>query len=284
MSCSGCFSGSLWPAEPIGGIATLHGVQTYITGSTSLQEPEAIIIFITDAFGFNLVNSKLLADAYGIATGFRVLVPDIIPGGGVPAYSLSLMNAVNASIPWWNVWGHLKRIGNIVRMMGIFIPFAIRTRTAFPGILAYVRAVRSELPAGSKLGVAGFCWGAMQTAQLCAEPATHGGGERLVDAHFAAHPSGLKKSEIIQYARRFTVPFSLAVGDKDVLLPEQAAAELEAGLRGVYSKEPSHFESKMYAGCGHGFAVRADREKTEEDQAARDATDQAANWFRKFLA
>lgn len=284
MSCPDCFSGFVWPSEPRGATTTIHGVRTYITGPLPSQISHATIIFITDAFGLNLVNSKLLADAYGSATGFRVLVPDIIPGGGVPLESLSLMDSVRKPVPWWNIWGHLKRVAKIIRMMTIFIPFARRTKTVFPGILAYTRSVRSELPPAGKLGVAGFCWGAMQTMKLCAEPAAEGSNEPLVDAHFAAHPSGLKPIDLIGYAERFAVPFSLALGDEDFILSKQAAAELEVGLREVYSKQPSHFEAKMYNKCGHGFAVRADRHKTMEDEAASEATRQAAQWFQKFLA
>lgn len=77
--------------------------------------------------------------------------------------------------------------------MSIFIPFAIRTRAAYPAILAYTRAVQAELPASNKFGAAGFCWGAMQTAQLCSESVNEDGSKPLIDAHLAAHPSGLKE-------------------------------------------------------------------------------------------
>ncbi|EOO03714.1 putative dienelactone hydrolase family protein [Phaeoacremonium minimum UCRPA7] len=124
----------------------------------------------------------------------------------------------------------------------------------------------------------------MQSVQLCAEPAIEGGSEPLVDAHFAAHPSGLKATDLVRYSRRFVVPFSLALGDEDFIFSKDVAANLEVGLREIYSEEPSHFEARMYTGCGHGFAVRADREKTNEDKAANEAASQAAEWFQKFLA
>jgi dienelactone hydrolase len=40
---------------------------------------------------------------------------------------------------------------------------------------------------------------------------------------------------------------------------------------------------KVYEGCGHGFAVRADPKKIAENEAAEKAADQAVEWFRRFL-
>ncbi|KAH8652030.1 hypothetical protein BX600DRAFT_483309 [Xylariales sp. PMI_506] len=286
MSCPECFSGSVWASEPVGIEMDLCGVNTYVAGNPSqppLHQSTSTIIFITDAFGFNLVNSKLVADTYAQSTGFRVLVPDIIPGGGVPANSLRLMNAIREPVAWWNIWGHLKRILTIARMMSIFIPFARRTRNVFPDILTYTRAVKGEVADGGKLGVAGFCWGALQTTKLSAEPAVDGGSEPLVNCHFMAHPAGLKPVDFVRYSKQFHVPLSLAMGDEDIIMSKEVIAEVEASLRPEYITDLSQLEVKLYKKCGHGFAVRADRWKTVEDEAVKVVTDQAVKWFIKFL-
>ncbi|ETS75775.1 hypothetical protein PFICI_12719 [Pestalotiopsis fici W106-1] len=291
MSCPDCFAGSAWRAQPTGTLTTVHGVRTYVARGASPHQGGTTIVLITDAFGFNLANSQLLADVYAASTGFCVLVPDIIPGGGVPLYSLDLMNSVRKPVAWWNVWGQLVRISTVVRMLSIFIPFARRTRNVYPHILAYTRAVRAGLESGKKLGVAGFCWGAMHTMQLSAESvATENDAnqhqEPLVHAQFVAHPSGLKPAAMIQFLSRFSVPVSIAVGDEDIILPKESAAELEAGLRKFYpvDEQPSRLEIKMYSNCGHGFAVRADRSKEVENESADLAAAQASEWFRTFLA
>jgi dienelactone hydrolase len=287
MSCPDCFKGSIHAyAEPKGREETLHGVRTYIAaglaeGTTSSA---STVVFITDAFGFNLVNSKLLADDYAARTGFRVLVPDIIPGGGVPAYSLELMSAASAPVGLLDIPGQLWRIASVVRMMSIFIPFMLRTRGAFPAILAYVRAVKADMPSDTKLGVAGFCWGGLQATKLSAEPSVEGGAEPLVAANFMAHPSGLKVPiDYVDAATKFHVPLSIALGDKDMMLSKENAALLEAELRREYAGSEGRLEVALYENAGHGFAVRADKAKNEEDEAAGKAATQAVNFFKKYL-
>ena len=44
------------------------------------------------------------------------------------------------------------------------------------------------------------------------------------------------------------------------------------------------YEVRVYKGCGHGFAVRASKEKKVEDEAVEDAAMQAVEWFQKYLA
>lgn len=88
MSCPDCFKGSVHTyAEPKGTLhEKLNGYKTYVSLPPSDTNPKSTIIFITDAFGLYLPNNKLLADHYAHATGCRVLVPDIIPGGACPLW------------------------------------------------------------------------------------------------------------------------------------------------------------------------------------------------------
>lgn len=290
MSCPDCFKGTIHAGEPSGTVETIHGVRTYITSlsSTSATTSKSTIIFITDAFGFNLVNSKLLADFYAAKTGFRVLVPDIIPGGGVPLTTLALTETVsspNPPIAWYDVPRRLSWVVSLAQLLSTVIPFAIRSRSVFPSVLAYARAVKAELPEGGKLGVAGFCWGGMQSTRLAAQPAVEGGAEGLVDAHFAAHPVGLKPGDFVAGVKNFKAPFSMAVGEKDAYLKPDIVAGIEAALRTEMGKGgDSGYEIKIYPECGHGFAVRADENRVVENEAAGKAAEQAVELFKKYLA
>lgn len=112
-----------------------------------------------------------------------------------------------------------------------------------------------------------------------------GGKEALVDAHYTAHPSGMKApDEYVEGVRKFKVPFSMAIGDKDMALSKDQVAGIEAKLREEFGgDEDVYFEVEIYEGCGHGFAVRADREKVIENEGATKAADQAVSWFERFL-
>jgi dienelactone hydrolase len=284
MSCPDCFKGAIRDGEPAGKEEIIHGIRTYVaglSGASNTPAPRPTIIFITDAFGFNLPNSKLLADYYASKTGFRVLVPDIIPHGGVPLSSLALMEVVTSPVKWWDIFGQFRRIISLIRLMFIVIPFSRRTKNIFPSILQYVRSVRAE---GEKLGLAGFCWGGLQSTKLSQESAVQGGKEALVDAHFIAHPAGLKvPDDFVDSMKKFDTPLSIAVGDRDFVLSEEKVAQVEAALRTALGEDEERFEVRIYEYCGHGFAVRADPGKMIENEAAGQAAEQAVEWFKKFL-
>jgi dienelactone hydrolase len=287
MSCPSCFTGAIRTGTPQGTTSTLHGLRTYIASpptTTSLPSTSTIIL-LTDAFGFNLPNSFLLADHYASRTGFTVLTPDWIPGGGVPLTTLSLMEIMMASPPWYSIFSHFKRLLAFLRVMTIIIPFSLRIKSAPTTILSYARAVRASLPAGGKLGVVGICVGGMHSTQLCKEGAVEGGSERLIDAQFCAHPAGLKlPDDVIEAITKFKVPYSFAIGDRDFLKLEKVH-ELQASLREkVGTEEEGGYEVRVYEGCGHGFAVRASEEKKIEDEAAEEAAGQAVEWFKKYLS
>ncbi|CAI6020438.1 unnamed protein product [Clonostachys chloroleuca] len=284
MSCSECFTGAIHQGKLLGSEESIAGIKTYVARPTSNSASNSKIIFITDAFGFNLINSKLLADQYATKIGCTVLVPDIIPGGGVPVDTLTLMESVGKPVGWFDIRGQIQRIFSFVRMMSIVIPFAIRTRNAFPGVLAYARAVRATLSPGGRLGAAGFCWGGLQTVKLSQEPSIKGGDKQLLDAHFTAHPAGLKvPDDYLKAAKAFHVPISIAVGDEDRFLSKSDVETIEAEFRQEFGSLENDFEAVVYPSCGHGFAVRAEPSKVVENDAANKAALQAIEWFKRHL-
>lgn len=316
-ACLDCFTGTIHTgAKPVGHLETIHNVQTYITRGTATSN--STIIFLTDGFGFNLVNNKLLADQYATRTGFRVLMPNLLPNGGIPLMLMQLSEDVTTTTPWWNLISQARRVWAGCRIMGILIPFGFRVRRLYPTVLAYVRAVRASLPLGAKLGIAGFCLGGHWSSRICGEAAVHeaftslttttttttnpppgysGGGpsqrknnnnssnsSHLIDAHFTAHPSSVSPEDAAAFASRFRVPWSMALGEKDMMMSVDQAHKLEATLRELYSDEPAKLQVEMYEHCGHGFALRADPNKPEENEGAERALEQAVVWFRRFLA
>jgi dienelactone hydrolase len=80
-----CVSGHIHEGTPKGKFETVHGLNTYVTGSGS-----ATIVFIPDIFGI-YPNAKLLADTWAEEGGWRVLVPDVFEGDAVSLDYLSLI-------------------------------------------------------------------------------------------------------------------------------------------------------------------------------------------------
>ena len=278
MSCPDCFKGSVHThADPVGSIAPLHGVSTYITGA---PDAKSTILYLPDAFGLKLVNNKLLADAYAAGTGSRVLIPDLLWRGGADP---SQMDTVDKLLTPGG--GFLAKLWYFVQVAPGIIPFTIlgAAPKAYPDILKFARAVRAELPAGGKLGVAGFCWGGYGSTMLCAEKAVEGGEAKLVDVQFTGHPSYVTP-EMILAAVEAKVPYSCAVAEYDGRFTVKVAEEVEAKLKEkVGTPEEGGYEFVTYKQCIHGFAVRA-AEGTPNMEGYHKAVKQAVDWFNKYLS
>lgn len=80
MSCPECFQGSVHEEETKGEIIKLHGLDTYVARPSSGNPPKGIIVIIPDAFGFEFVNNRILADHYASKGDFLVYLPDFMLG------------------------------------------------------------------------------------------------------------------------------------------------------------------------------------------------------------
>ncbi|KAJ4362000.1 hypothetical protein N0V83_010941 [Neocucurbitaria cava] len=292
MSCPDCFRGSAHTnqGEPSGQVLPVHDIQCYVASPPSTTTSRSTIIFLPDAFGHGFLNNQILADKYASETGFRVLIPDVIRGGACDPKALLYMDAVSEPVAWWDIVGQLKRVLTVFKLVSIFIPFLIRASPykTYPKILNFTRSVKAELPSGAKLGVCGFCWGGLPSTMLCAEPATPGSNERLVDAHFTGHPSRLDApKQVIEAVEKFKVPYSLAIGETDIAMPRKQVERTEAELRTKVGRGEGEngffYEIVNYPGCGHGFAVRAKAGDKVAEKGAEEAYEQAVTWFKRWL-
>ena len=87
-TCPDCFSGTISTGAPTGAIATIHDLPTYVTTPEDGVKPKGLVVFMTDAFGYTLPNSQVLADQYAKKGGFLVYVPDLM-GGEVSQHKLA---------------------------------------------------------------------------------------------------------------------------------------------------------------------------------------------------
>jgi hypothetical protein len=80
MSCPDCYSGHINAGTPTGRMETLHGYECYVADPPTGKEAQGIIVFFPDAFGFELVNNKIVADHYAAMGNYRVVFPDLMLG------------------------------------------------------------------------------------------------------------------------------------------------------------------------------------------------------------
>ena len=293
MVCRDCFRGTIHDhAVPKGTLQDLYGYKTYVSMPPNNPSPRSTIVFFTDAFGLHLPNNKILADYYAAETGFRVLTPDIIPGGGVPESTMHAMNDTFRPIPsWWHLANplmYLRKVWAVLRFAPIFVPFLIRAAApkAYNECLKYVRDVRADLPTDGKLGVAGFCWGGYPSTKLCGETDVKGGSKAVVDASFTAHPSSLDApSDVVESLAKFKVPYFCAVAENDFMFSKVVAQQCETAVRQRLGEGVGNYEFFIHEGAHHGFSVRASPDEGSVGRESYElAAKQAVDWFSKYLS
>ena len=77
-----CASGSLHTGTPVGKDEVIHGRQCYVSEPPSGAAPKGIIVIISDIFGYQLPNARILADEYAKQTNSTVYLPDFMNGNG----------------------------------------------------------------------------------------------------------------------------------------------------------------------------------------------------------
>ncbi|KAK5069142.1 hypothetical protein LTR64_008705 [Lithohypha guttulata] len=291
MSCPACFTGSQHThGEPKGEMTMVHGLECYVTPPLSeILKSDSRIVYMCDAIGLPLVNNKLLADEYAKGTGIRVYAPPFPTKPAAPA-TLAAMDVAMGTVGMTDIGGQLRRAYNVFLTVGAMVPFLLNNKPAsvFPDVVEFVRKIKSDM-AGSdgKLGVAGFCWGGYHAVNLCTQTnTTDPDSGRLVDAQFTAHPSALSGSSmLVDAVATHAVPCSIAYPNNDLALSRKAVDEAVATLNKLQAEDPERieYELRIYEGQAHGFAVRGDLQDEEVKKAVQESTNQAVDWFRRFL-
>ncbi|KAK3899326.1 dienelactone hydrolase family-domain-containing protein [Staphylotrichum tortipilum] len=176
---------------PVGTEQMYNGVNLYIS-QPSCHNPKVGVLYLTDVFGIQHVNNKLLADSFARA-GFLVVAPDMFDGNPAP---------MDFNTPGFNATEFTLAHG----------PAA--TDPILAKAVAYLQTTGVE-----KIATTGYCYGGRYAFRLLA-------AGKGVDAGFAAHPSLLEDSEI----NAITRPISVAAAEIDAMLLPERRSVLEAML------------------------------------------------------
>ncbi|KAK3368405.1 dienelactone hydrolase family protein [Podospora didyma] len=282
MVCPDCLSGHVRTETPTGNVAKIHGRDTYIASPAAGVKPKGLIVIISDLFGWEFVNTRLLADQYAAKGDFLVYLPDFMSGPAVPVWITDVLPKVMSSATlgdWvWKPW-------YASQIMFYVFPwiFTNRWSVSWPIVRSFFEAVRSHEGSSLSIGAAGFCWGGKHAIFL-----THvdsvtfadadGGKKPLVDAIFIAHPSVVTYPDDVEKVAK---PASMAIGDQDM-----SVTMAQVGLtQKVWAEKRDVMETEVvvYPGANHGFSNRVDHFNENLLKQARDAEDQAISWFAKHL-
>lgn len=224
------------------------------------------MIFLTDIFGYDLPNTRLLADEYAKA-GFYVYVPDILSGDALP---IDLLQNIEPRLADKEQAGLVDTVKNTAITTTRLYPWVARHTEAvtLPIVQHAVDEVR-KIPGTGKLGAVGFCFGGRYAILMA-----HG----KVDAAYACHPSLVAVPGDFEAV---TKPLSIAVGTKDSLLDDASNDKIKEVLD---KKTDVTTEVVKYQDQVHGFSLRGDWSSDKDKKAMDDALQQGINWFKTSLA
>ncbi|MCJ1356762.1 MAG: hypothetical protein MMC33_006758 [Icmadophila ericetorum] len=271
MACRDCITGALHAGTPVGRVETVHGLPTYISEPPEGQSPKGIIVIISDALGWELNNSRILADTYARRMNSRVYLPDFMDGHWMSSSLFANMDTITGN---GSVFG---KILPMLQVVSAFIPFLYYNRLAVskPKVFKFFHELRTNEAASLPVGAAGFCWGGKFVFLLCHDSEKAANGKSLIDAGFTAHPSNLA---IPDDANLVTLPLSVSIGDVDIALPLKQVQQTKEILE---KKDAEKFEVVILPGAVHGFAVRAKPGDEKGIEQGKQAEDQAVGWYTK---
>ncbi|KAK1756320.1 protein AIM2 [Echria macrotheca] len=151
------------------------------------------IVYLTDVFGIELVQNRLLADSFARA-GYLTVAPDLFNGS---------LATTDINVPGFDTAAFLAAHGP-----NVTDPIIAKT-------IDYLRTTLGI----KKIGLTGYCFGGRYAFRFIS--AGKGG-----DAAFAAHPSLLENGEI----EAIKGPAAVAAAETDGLMPPARRAEIEAEL------------------------------------------------------
>lgn len=260
--CNECVTGYFDEGKPTGQDILLDGVIPCYVAKASVESDKAIIL-ITDIFGFEIVNIRLMADKIA-ARGLTVYVPDLHSGK-------SLGHEIYVSVTGTPDAGICGQVLDGVRFFAS-LPSLISwmgqhgEKETIP-ILDRVISAINKL-GFTKLGTQGFCWGGKYSVMM-------GAGDKF-KAIVAAHPSMLKMPNDIQ---AINVPALFLCAEVDFTFSK---ADLET-TKGILAEKGPNNVVKVYTGVKHGFTVRGDEKNPIVNAARIDALETSIDFFLKHL-
>ncbi|KAK9898962.1 alpha/beta-hydrolase [Cystobasidium minutum MCA 4210] len=257
-----CVSGHVHEGTPKGKEETIAGLKTYVSPSSDGSKAKTVI-FITDIFGYELVNTRLVADEYA-AQGFHVVVPDLLEGDYVDHNLLKAIVPLPED-PEPSVIDKAKVAANLG-------PWVAKHREAVtrPLLEKFVKEIQADSEV-KKVGTVGFCWGGRYSILLVSD-----NDYPKVDAAVANHPSFLAVPDEVNAV---SGPTLIQVGDEDAMMSMDQVKQSQEIFSGK-----SNAEVKVFPGAAHGFTVRGDLTNEKEKKQKEDATEGGIKFLQKYLA
>lgn len=248
--CDACFQGVRHEGEPEGKYETIGNVACYVSTPKGDYPKDKVILFLTDVFGIQLINNRLLTDDFA-NNGFKTVCIDLFGGEPIPE------NAIAGGMPEFDKEGWMKKNDPAANLhLAEKVIAALKTE----GV--------------TKFGTTGYCYGARHVFDLAFAG--------LTDVSVVAHPSRIVvPTDLQRYFDEAKGPLLINSCTVDRVFPDEAqikADEILGGGNFAPGYKRAHWE-----GCTHGFAVRGDMRDPKVKTGKEGAFKESVEWFKKYL-
>ncbi|CAH1426881.1 unnamed protein product [Lactuca virosa] len=220
------------------GDVQIASLNSYVSGNT---DSKIAVVLISDIFGYGAPKLRKLADKIA-SSGYYVVVPDFFNGD---SFNGDPSNPDSPLKDWLKNHAPVEAV-------------------------AFAKSVIQALKEKgiSKIGAAGFCWGAKVVVELAKK------AEIQVSA--LLHPSFVTLDDI----KGVKVPIAILGAEIDKMSPPELVKEFELALEA--KPEIDHFV-KIYNGVSHGWTVRWKDDDEIAVKCAKEAHEDLVAWFGKCL-
>ncbi|KAJ3576564.1 hypothetical protein NP233_g356 [Leucocoprinus birnbaumii] len=265
MSCPDCTTGVKLPGTPKG---VIKDDSSYFAAAPEGSESKRAVVILTDAFGLDLDNPKIMADYFAEQLQCDVWVPDIFNGKPfVREDQLQMPERAGDKIGAlkWMKFGFLMLTG-----LPRFI--ASRPSVADKRIKAFINKIKAEKQYDN-VGAVGYCFGGAACVRLAVTD--------TVDTVVICHPGQFSLKLVGQMA----IPSAWLCAEDDFTFPTKKRKQAEEILakRAKDEKTAIAYEFHDYKGTCHGFAARPNTQLPEIKEAFEKSLTETVAWFKKHI-
>jgi len=224
----------------------IGGVNCYVATPPGDYPKDKVVLFLTDVFGLELINNKLLVDDFA-RNGYKTIAPDILNGEPL----------VDFNSPTFDRAGWVSRHG----------PDSWKS---------VVDKVVDALKASgvTRIGTTGYCFGAPPAFYLALKNESH--------VTVVAHPSRLEvPGDLEKYKAESKAPLLINSCETDAQFPKKSQAIADEIL-GDGRFAPGYSRT-YWDGAQHGFAVRGDMSNPKTKAAKEGAFEATVKYYYKYL-
>jgi len=239
-----CVLGHVHTGTAIGTESTIGDRKVYVIGDNKKN----CLIYLTDVFGYEYNNHRLLADTFAKEIPVTVYIPDMLDKSGF--VHLTPEELKNVDFPKFAEYNNKGK--------------------RFPQIQAVADHLKGQY---ENVFVVGYCWGAWGAVMLAAKPG-------LIAGVSINHPSRMEMPGDLE---RLTSPTLIVAPYTDQAFPQKDRLVAEEIFDKKAKEDKLFMKIAVYPGFVHGFTARGNTEDVFTNEAIEDAKNETVLFFRKLI-